>query len=260
MASNDLARLYKAKTVIENYYAVERSNEGFNQSADKECSAVTADEKAKIAKLNERIEKTESSSFLQRRGIIIIIVGVLLLALLMIGSRSFLEPLISPDISIVVERYEDFIEDGGKAPKDYAKAKTDEAKEKVIVDATLPVIAGNILLVTLVLGFVAAMIVAGNTKKGENNASIVLGVGAVILLVSVVFIFMIMKHSRDMWGLHPTIGTLGIGFKGLWNTIFGIGKIFTVTYSYFLFVFFLQFIIYGAILTFVIGRDKYTLP
>ena len=124
----------------------------------------------------------------------------------------------------------------------------------------MPVIGGNIILVTIVLGIVAAVIAYSATSKNSDNSSIPLGLGVIFFVISAIFILMIMKHSREKWGISSSIGTIGIIFKSLWYTVFGIGKIFKITYSYVLFVICLQGSVYATALTYMIGRHKYKLP
>ncbi len=272
MAANDLARLYSAKKTLENYHAVERQNSAVFDKQSAETTPVRKAAEARVAVLEKKIAKCKANSFFARKGFWILFAGALLIALLIVGSRTVFSSFVSPDLGTVADRYEEHcLEDdssegsgfpgldgilGGHEKPENSANKTKAANE------TAKLCFGNIILITLVTGFIFLvayfMQFEEKDKKSDEGSTPLIGFFFLFALLSVAIAFALPYIGRTVWGLTPTIGTLSLFFGGLLAAVTGIGKIFTVTYSFALFVLILDVLFYGTLTVFFVKRVKFT--
>jgi hypothetical protein len=274
MASNDLARHYAAKKTLENYLAIEKQNRAVMDKELNETSPIRKSAEGRIAALENKLSSLRKNTFYLNTGWKILLVGFLLIGLLIVGSLSFLSPYVSPDLGIVAERYDGILEEdeedtesvlpglngvvnfnpGHKEDEETsARASTFAANEA----ATL--CFGNIILITLLTGFIFLVIYFMNFEEGKKEEGS-------LPLIAFFFLFALLSLAvgvalpalgRAIWGLHPDVGTLSLLFGGLVASIGGIGKIFSVTYSFALFVLILDLLFYGTLTVFFVKREKY---
>ena len=255
MAKSDLSHLYSVKKALESYYAVERQNQAVYDKQSSEIYPVRKAADKRVESLEKKQARCKANNYFARKGFWILLVGFLLIATLFVGSRTFLSSYVSPDLSLVADRYADryLTDEGGYAALEDREDRVQAANEA----ATL--CFGNLILITLVTGFVFLIgyfMQFGENEKEEGGGPL-FGYFLLFALASVCVGFALPALSRTVWGLDPTVGTLSLFFGALVASVAGIGEIFTVTYSFALFVLLLDVFFYGTITLFYLKREKY---
>lgn len=257
MASNDLARLYSAKKTIENYYSVENSNKAVYEKERRECAPLKSEENARIEKLDKKISSCSSNNFFFTKGYIPLVIGLVLLAILFIGSATFLSSKITPSVSVAVDNYREYLDEHpDKAPSGY-KLLSESEREEYIVNETVVVIAGNTLLLSVVIGFLALVVYIMISGDNSKHSVTLVGMAFLMVALAIIFICFLPSLSKNIWGIQVTLGPIKRFFSSLF-AIFAFGSMFKYTGTFALFLILTQFIYYGTLISFFSAAETFT--
>ncbi len=109
MASAELARLYRIRTIRQNFERVAKQNEGIRKKAKAESNKIKTHFESKAAETNTKIDKHIEKICLKERCLPFGIVMLLICSILLIGTFSFFNPYLSFDWEAVITAHDNAI-------------------------------------------------------------------------------------------------------------------------------------------------------
>ncbi len=253
MASTDLTRLYSAKNTIEKYYAAMQPLENAKK---REISTLKRDHDALMSDLDRHYNAVSVWDFFLKRASIAIILAVVFFTVVLVGSGSFLSSVLSPDLYSTIEEFHEYIEkDPDSAPKGYDKAN-DEERNRIAVQEFLPMLASNILLVTIIFAYGIPFLYKLIVGKKSKYLDYIYIPSGLFLVASIIFIIAMPTWCELNTGLSSGIGT-EIILQSFLLLLPGIFFIFQYTWKFTLFVVAFQLSLYIPGFMFLIMKEKF---